>query len=136
MEVVGAVVEVILAKVISLAAEQISLALGFKEELTLLHDSLTIIQALLQDADRRQEEDRAVKLWLEKLRDVAYEADDVLDEFAYDVLRRKVEIQNRLMKKHILHLKRKVTKKKGKARHLETCIVLVKEEKLEQHQWK
>ncbi|XP_017974561.1 PREDICTED: putative disease resistance protein RGA3 [Theobroma cacao] len=99
MEVVGAVVEVILAKVISLAAEQISLALGFKEELTLLHDSLTIIQALLQDADRRQEEDRAVKLWLEKLRDVAYEADDVLDEFAYDVLRRKVEIQNRLMKK-------------------------------------
>ncbi|KAK6266378.1 hypothetical protein QUC31_017215 [Theobroma cacao] len=99
MEVVGAVVEVILARVISLAAEHISVALGFKEELTMLHDSLIIIQALLQDADRRQEGDRAVKLWLEKLTDVAYEADDVLDEFAYDVLRRKVEIQSRLMKK-------------------------------------
>ncbi|KAK6279599.1 hypothetical protein POUND7_019866 [Theobroma cacao] len=102
MEVVGAVVEVILARVISLAAEHISVALGFKEELTMLHDSLIIIQALLQDADRRQEGDRAVKLWLEKLRDVAYEADDVLDEFAYDVLRRKVEIQSRLMKKRRL----------------------------------
>ncbi|KAK6255563.1 hypothetical protein SCA6_016868 [Theobroma cacao] len=104
MEVVGAVVEVILARVISLAAEHISVALGFKEELTMLHDSLIIIQALLQDADRRQEGDRAVKLWLEKLRDVAYEADDVLDEFAYDVLRRKVEIQSRLMKKECINI--------------------------------
>ncbi|XVF29654.1 hypothetical protein REPUB_Repub15cG0140700 [Reevesia pubescens] len=99
MEVVGAVVEVILAKVISLASEQISLALGFKEELTTLHDSITIIQALLQDANKRQEEDMAVKLWLEKLRDIAYEADDVLDEFAYDLLRRKVGIQKQKMKK-------------------------------------
>ncbi|XVF29655.1 hypothetical protein REPUB_Repub15cG0140800 [Reevesia pubescens] len=99
MEVVGAVLEVILAKVISLAAEQISFALGFKEELTMLHDSLIIIQAMLHDAEKRQEEDMAVKLWLEKLRDVAYEADDVLDEFAYDLLRRKVEIQNKMMKK-------------------------------------
>ncbi|EOY04537.1 Leucine-rich repeat-containing 2, lrrc2-like protein isoform 2 [Theobroma cacao] len=99
MEVVGAVVEVMLAKVILLATEQINVSLGFKEELTRLHDSLTIIQAALQDADRRQGKDRAVKLWLEKLRDVAYEADDVLDEFAYDFLRRKVEIQNQMMKK-------------------------------------
>ncbi|XVE80807.1 hypothetical protein DITRI_Ditri15bG0010000 [Diplodiscus trichospermus] len=53
MEVVGAVVEVILVKVISLAAQQISLVLGFKEELTMLHDSLTVIKALLQDADKR-----------------------------------------------------------------------------------
>ena len=67
MEVVGAVVKVILAKVISLAVEQISIALGFKEELTMLHDSLTIIQALLQDLDKRQEEDWVIKLWLKKL---------------------------------------------------------------------
>ncbi|XVE80810.1 hypothetical protein DITRI_Ditri15bG0010300 [Diplodiscus trichospermus] len=56
MEVVGAVVEVMLARVISLTVEQISLALGFKEELTMLHDSLTIIQTLLQDADKRKVE--------------------------------------------------------------------------------
>ncbi|XVE80813.1 hypothetical protein DITRI_Ditri15bG0010600 [Diplodiscus trichospermus] len=86
MEVVVAVVEVLLAKVVSLAAEQISLALGFKEEMRILHDSLTVMQALLQDADKRQEEDRAVKLWLEKLRDVAYDVDDVLDEFSYELL--------------------------------------------------
>ncbi|XVE80811.1 hypothetical protein DITRI_Ditri15bG0010400 [Diplodiscus trichospermus] len=99
MEVVGAVVEVILVKVISLATQQISLVLGFKEELTMLHDSFTVIKALLQDADKRQEEDRAVKLWLERLRDIAYDADDVLDEFSYELLRKKVEVPNQMMQK-------------------------------------
>ena len=34
----------------------------------------------------------SVKLWLQKLEDVAYEADDVLDEFAYENLRQKIEV--------------------------------------------
>ncbi|OMO79404.1 hypothetical protein COLO4_24442 [Corchorus olitorius] len=122
MEVVGAVVEVILAKVISLAAEQISHALGFKEEFSTLHDSLTVIQALLQDADRRQEEDPAVRVWLQKLRDVAYEANDVLDEFAYDVLRQKLEGQNQIMEKRLemhrcLKLTERCTKESGPEWH-------------------
>ncbi|XP_007033676.2 PREDICTED: putative disease resistance protein RGA3 [Theobroma cacao] len=85
-----------LSKVISIAGEQINLAWGFKKGLARLLDSLTMIQAVLQDADGRQVRDKAVRLWLERLRDIAYEADDVLDEFAYEILRRKVKYQNQL----------------------------------------
>ena len=47
---------------------------------------------MLADAERRQVRDEVVRLWLQRLKDVAYDADDVLDEFADEILRRKVEI--------------------------------------------
>jgi hypothetical protein len=36
--------------------------------------------------DTGSETDDSVKLWLERLQDVAYDAEDVLDEFAYEIL--------------------------------------------------
>ncbi|KAJ4844929.1 hypothetical protein Tsubulata_042798, partial [Turnera subulata] len=47
--------------------------------------------AVLHDAEEKQVKESSVKLWLRKLRDIAYEADDVVDEFGYEVLRQKVE---------------------------------------------
>ncbi|XVF29589.1 hypothetical protein REPUB_Repub15cG0135000 [Reevesia pubescens] len=93
------VVKEVVSRVISIAAEQINLAWGFKEELQRLGKSLQMIGAFLQDAEERQKKDNSVKLWLERLKDVAYEADDVLDEFDYEVLRRKVEIRNQMRRK-------------------------------------
>ncbi|KAF2296409.1 hypothetical protein GH714_037792 [Hevea brasiliensis] len=52
-----------------------------------------MIRAVLQDAEEQQTKREPVKLWLKKLREVAYEAEDVLDELAYENLRRKVEMQ-------------------------------------------
>ena len=54
---------------------------------------------MLADAERRQVSEELVKLWLWRLEDVAYDADDVLDELAYEILRRKVEIQNQMKRK-------------------------------------
>ncbi|KAJ6379281.1 hypothetical protein OIU76_015991 [Salix suchowensis] len=77
-----------LTRVSSIAAEGIRLAWGLKGELRNLHESLTMIQAVLQDAARRPVTDEPVKLLLEKLQDVAYNAEDVLDDFAYEILRK------------------------------------------------
>ena len=52
---------------------------------------LTRIQAVQQDAEEREIHDRSVRLWLEELRGVAYQAEDVLDDFHYEVLRSIVE---------------------------------------------
>ncbi|KAJ4826938.1 hypothetical protein Tsubulata_045777 [Turnera subulata] len=41
--------------------------------------------------EERQAREASVKIWLQNLREVAYEAEDVLDEFGYEVLRQKVE---------------------------------------------
>ncbi|XP_050241564.1 putative disease resistance protein RGA3 isoform X2 [Quercus robur] len=93
------VISAVLGKLIPVATEQISLVWGFEELLTELQDSLTTIRAVLTDAERREVEEERVKLWLLRLKDVAYDVDDVLDEFAYEILRRKIEIRNQMMRK-------------------------------------
>ena len=90
--ILSVVAEEIVGKLISLATEQIGLAWGFKEDLKRLRDSLTTIQAVLADAERRQVREVRVRLWLRRLKDVSYDADDVLDDLAYEILRRKVRI--------------------------------------------
>ncbi|XP_052485728.1 putative disease resistance protein RGA3 [Gossypium raimondii] len=90
----GAVVNEAVAKVIPIAAEQISLAWGFKKQLKKLGETLGMIEAFLQDAEEKQTKNTSVRL-----EDVAYEAVDVLDEFAYEILRRKVEIRNQILRK-------------------------------------
>ncbi|XVF29610.1 hypothetical protein REPUB_Repub15cG0136800 [Reevesia pubescens] len=86
-----AAVDVTLTKTISILEQQINLHWEFKDDLNKLRDSITMTHAFLRDAETRQVDDEAVKLWLQLLRKVASEADDVLDELAYEHLRRKVE---------------------------------------------
>ena len=73
------VVEGVIASAMSLASEPVKSVWGFKEELGKLQVSFTKIQALLHDAERRQVNDESVRIWLQELKDVAYEADNVLD---------------------------------------------------------
>ena len=84
--IVTEVAKEILSKLIPLITEQIGLAWGFKEDLKRLRDSLTTIQAVLADAERRQVREVRVRLWLRRLKDVSYDADDVLDDLAYEIL--------------------------------------------------
>ncbi|XP_075653998.1 putative disease resistance protein RGA3 [Castanea sativa] len=93
------IISAVLGKLIPVATEQISLVWGFEEQLKELQDSLTTIRAVLTDAERRQVKEERVKLWMRRLKDAAYDVDDVLDEFAYEILRRKIEIRNQMMRK-------------------------------------
>ncbi|XP_022770119.1 putative disease resistance RPP13-like protein 1 isoform X2 [Durio zibethinus] len=47
------------------------------------------IQAVLEDAEERQFTDRVVKIWLDELKDLAYDIEDVLDDFATVAMRQK-----------------------------------------------
>ncbi|XVF82138.1 hypothetical protein PTKIN_Ptkin16aG0021000 [Pterospermum kingtungense] len=93
--IISTILEVTLSKAISVVENQIQLRWGFKGELNKLRDSLTLTRAFLRDVERRQVDDEPVQVWLEQLRKVASQAYDVLDELAYEDLRRKVEIQRR-----------------------------------------
>ncbi|GKU85500.1 hypothetical protein SLEP1_g169 [Rubroshorea leprosula] len=73
--ILGPVIEVTISKLISAAAEQINLAVSWKQELIILQNKLVLIQAVLQDAGQRQVTDMAVKHWLLRLRQVADDAD-------------------------------------------------------------
>ncbi|MBA0866577.1 hypothetical protein Goshw_022414, partial [Gossypium schwendimanii] len=60
-----------------------------KKNIKKLQDKLSIIQAVIQDAEERQLNDNRVKIWLSKLRDAAYDADDLLDEITTQALLRR-----------------------------------------------
>ncbi|KAI0530975.1 hypothetical protein KFK09_000524 [Dendrobium nobile] len=49
------------------------------------------IEAVLEDAEERDIQDRSVKLWLSELRLLAYDIDDVIDEYDYDVQTAQME---------------------------------------------
>ncbi|KAJ4755037.1 Disease resistance protein (CC-NBS-LRR class) family [Rhynchospora pubera] len=52
------------------------------------------IKSTLYDAETREIRDLSVKLWLTELKRVAYDAEDVLDEYRYEVLRAQVEARD------------------------------------------
>ncbi|KAK8330075.1 hypothetical protein V6Z12_A11G369700, partial [Gossypium hirsutum] len=49
------------------------------------------IQAVLTDAEEKQIKNEGVKKWLDDLQDLAYDVDNILDEFAYEELRLKLQ---------------------------------------------
>ena len=51
------------------------------------------IRAVLTDAEEKHMTDEFVKTWLGELEDFAYDADDILDEFATEALRCKVNAE-------------------------------------------
>ncbi|KAH9734037.1 putative disease resistance protein [Citrus sinensis] len=51
---------------------------------------LKMIKAVLADAEDRQTKDESVKTWLDDLQNLAYDAEDVLDELETEALRREL----------------------------------------------
>ncbi|XP_043817250.1 putative disease resistance protein RGA4 [Manihot esculenta] len=93
------IAENLLAKLASIASEEVSLVHGFKKDLRKLQTTLSTIKAILVDAEEKQEESLAVKDWIRRLREVVYDADDLFDDVATEGLRRKVEGEGRMVRK-------------------------------------
>ncbi|XP_058213632.1 disease resistance protein RGA2-like isoform X2 [Rhododendron vialii] len=70
-----------------LVDKEVVLLWGVGKEMTKLSSTLSTIEAVLEDAERNHQEDRAVQDWLQKLKDAAYEVDDILDECSTEILR-------------------------------------------------
>ena len=64
---------------------------NFDADLKKWERMLLKIQAVLDDAEEKQMTSRLVKIWLDELEDLAYDVDDILDEFATEALRRMIQ---------------------------------------------
>ncbi|KAL5718986.1 hypothetical protein ACHQM5_011830 [Ranunculus cassubicifolius] len=77
---------VIFDKLSSPILKQFSLTCGVNEEIQKLSSALSAIRVVLQDAEKMQVYEAAITDWLAKLKDVAYEAYDIIDECATEAL--------------------------------------------------
>lgn len=89
----SALINTILSNLNSLALQELGIAWGLKSELDNLESTLSTIQSVLQDAEAKQRKSLAVNNWLRKLKDAAYDADNLIDEFCTEGLRRKLDSQ-------------------------------------------
>ncbi|XVF65657.1 hypothetical protein PTKIN_Ptkin09bG0267000 [Pterospermum kingtungense] len=75
----------------SLAYQELALAWGVKEEIKKLEDTVSLIKGVLRDTEEQhRNNNHEVTVWLEQLKDVLYEVDDLLDDFSTEALPRKI----------------------------------------------
>ncbi|KAG5555856.1 hypothetical protein RHGRI_006492 [Rhododendron griersonianum] len=81
----------VLSSLGSYAIQHIGLPFGVKGELRKMENNISTIKNVLLDAQEKQMSNRAVKEWLERLKIILYDAEDLLDEVATETKRRQVE---------------------------------------------
>eukprot|EP00257_Ricinus_communis_P027704 XP_025015118.1 LOW QUALITY PROTEIN: putative disease resistance protein RGA3 [Ricinus communis] len=109
----SALASTILTNLNSLVLGEFAIAGSLKTELNNLESPFTTIQAVLHDAEEKQWKSEAMKNWLHKLKDAAYEADDVLNEYAIQAQRRRLpkDLTFCCFKVKMSHKLKSVTKK-------------------------
>ncbi|PRQ20565.1 putative P-loop containing nucleoside triphosphate hydrolase, leucine-rich repeat domain, L [Rosa chinensis] len=88
--------------------EVVKLVLNADKDVKSFSSNLKAIQAVLEDAEKKQVTEVSVGDWLEKLKDVSYEMDDVLDEWNTELLRQQVEEKQVVEGDNALVTKKKV----------------------------
>ncbi|CAI0472997.1 unnamed protein product [Linum tenue] len=86
------VAEAILKKLGPLAVEQVGLLWGLGREVLKLKSTVTSIQAVLLDAEEQSGLNNQVQVWLQELKQVLYDADDLLDDFNTEALLRQQQM--------------------------------------------
>nr|XP_043612193.1 putative disease resistance RPP13-like protein 1 [Erigeron canadensis] len=90
--VVSAVVTVLIEKLLTAELMNLARSEGLETQLKKLKQNFLLIEAVLADSAQKQNQ-KPVALWLIELQDLAYDIDDVLDDMATEVLRRKLNHQ-------------------------------------------
>ncbi|KAM7257201.1 hypothetical protein ACFE04_012942 [Oxalis oulophora] len=87
----SSIVDNLLMKLATLGYNEISSAWGVKTDVQKLKCTLLTIQAILLDSEVQQvDHNQGLRLWLNKLKDVCYDAEDVVDLFEAEALRKQV----------------------------------------------
>ncbi|PPD67595.1 hypothetical protein GOBAR_DD35524 [Gossypium barbadense] len=88
----------LIIKLSSRALSQVGLWWNLKHDIHDLKRTVCQIKAVLLDAEEQSVTNNLVKVWLEELKDVFYDADDLLDDFSTEALRKDQSGGNKLTK--------------------------------------
>ncbi|XP_047338655.1 putative disease resistance protein RGA4 [Impatiens glandulifera] len=92
----AALISGLLSNLAPLIKDEFSLFWSFKKDVQKLSSTLSSINSVLEDAERKnlREKDKQTEDWLWKLKDVAYEVRDIMDECTFEDLRLQVKRRN------------------------------------------
>ena len=93
------VAEKIIESLGSSTLKQIGSIWGVNDELEKMSNTVLTIQAVLQDAEEQQVENHHIKHWLITLREVVFDADDLLGKFSTHVFQQRVMDGDKMAKK-------------------------------------
>ncbi|XP_052483180.1 putative disease resistance protein RGA4 [Gossypium raimondii] len=88
------IAERVVEKIVGLTVDEVRLALNVKTDLKKLEDTMISIKAVLLDAERQQHQNEKLRLCMRKLRDIFYDAEDVIDDFKCEALRKQDAINH------------------------------------------
>ncbi|CAL8997636.1 unnamed protein product, partial [Prunus brigantina] len=86
--IVAPLLELLFGRLTSSVASEVQTRRDFKKEMEKLRNMLPVIQGVIEDAEEQQMKDKKARGWLAKLKEVAYDADDLLDEIFTLLLRK------------------------------------------------
>ncbi|KAG4113128.1 hypothetical protein ERO13_D13G203201v2 [Gossypium hirsutum] len=88
------IAERVVEKIVGLTVDEVRLAFNVKTDLKKLEDTMISIKAVLLDAERQQHQNEKLRLCMWKLRDIFYNAEDVIDDFKCEALRKQDAINH------------------------------------------
>ncbi|KAI6704931.1 hypothetical protein NL676_007893 [Syzygium grande] len=80
----------VLGKIASPVFQEAVAIYSVEDQIRELKETVAAITAVLLDAEEQQAKNHRLQLWLGRLRDVLYDAEDVLDELECEALRKRV----------------------------------------------
>ncbi|AES99125.1 putative P-loop containing nucleoside triphosphate hydrolase, leucine-rich repeat domain, L [Medicago truncatula] len=84
------VAESFIEKLASVAVEKASLTLGVYDNLQEIKNTVSLIKAVLLDAEQTQWQNHELREWLKQIKRVFYDAEDVIDDFECEALRKHI----------------------------------------------
>ncbi|XP_062096800.1 disease resistance protein RPM1-like [Humulus lupulus] len=77
------VVSFLLEKFSSLLEDEAKLLSGVRDEVVFVKNELDRMRAFLRSADATEDHVEEIKVWVKQVREVAYDAEDIIDDFLY-----------------------------------------------------
>ncbi|VVA16173.1 PREDICTED: putative disease resistance [Prunus dulcis] len=84
-----AVVSFVLESVRDFTNQQAKFLSGVSHQVEVAQNELQLMQGFLKDADARQGQDETVRIWVAKIRDAAYDLEDVIQTYGLKVVSKK-----------------------------------------------
>ncbi|XP_056161611.1 putative disease resistance protein RGA1 [Syzygium oleosum] len=88
----------IVANLVPEAIEKVGMLWGVKHELKALGDTISTLQVVLDHAEEQYHQSPQIQVWVDKLKEAFYDAQDVLEEFNIEAMRRELRGHNEMLK--------------------------------------